>query len=170
VKRAFTLIELMVSIAILSIIMIFLYKSYSELNKSNKIYANEVKKIKKLELIKKTVYLDISLAMAKSIKILKQDKDEDVVFFQTKHSIHRRINPYIAYIVNNKKLYRLESIKEFKEYPLDSMHGFDVDFLGDIDSFRVYSSKVPTKDLYLVNINFKKEEEVLLKVKVLDEY
>ncbi|HIC13491.1 MAG TPA: prepilin-type N-terminal cleavage/methylation domain-containing protein, partial [Sulfurimonas sp.] len=41
-KSAFTLIELLISIAILSILMLFLYKSYANLNRSNILLHEEV--------------------------------------------------------------------------------------------------------------------------------
>lgn len=165
-RKAFTLIELMVSIVILSIMMLFLYKSYAGLNKSNKVFSKELQTISKTELIKKVIYLDFTLA--KSINILNQDKKEDVVFLQTTHSIHNRINPYVAYIVKEKKLYRLESLKEFQEYPLGVESEFVVDELGSVKSFRVYASKEKSKNLYLIHLLFKDISEVLLKTKALN--
>jgi len=168
-RKAFTLIELMISIAILSIIMIFLYKSYAELNLSNKIYTKKLEEIKKIELIKKVIYLDFSLSKYKDVNITHQDKIEDTVFFQTTHSIHNRINPYVAYIVKDKKLYRLESLKPIVEYPLVADSEFISDFLGEVKSFRVYSATDPTKAKYLVEIDFEIENDILLKIKPLNE-
>ena len=168
-KKAFTLIELMISIMILSILMIFLYKSYSSLNISNKKYSNEVQKIKNIELIKKTIYLDFTLSAFKSIKILNQSKTEDVIFMQSSNSIHDRINPYIAYLVKAKKLYRLESLKPFKFYPLSVDSEFETDFLGKVKNFRVYQNdKNSTSSKYLVDIDFEKMSDVLLKIKPLN--
>jgi len=168
-RRGFTLIELMVSISILSIMMIFLYQSYSSLNSSNKNLKNEITGITSTQKLKKVIYLDFSLALHKSVKILNQDTKEDVVFFQSSNSMHKRYEPYIAYILKENKLYRLESLKEFKEYPLSMDSEFDVDYLGEVNSFRVYKSSNDKKELYLVHIEFKNFEDILLKVKVLNE-
>ncbi len=168
-RKAFTLIELLISIVILSIIMLFLYKSYSQLNMSNKIYTKKVQEIKKSERIKEILYLDFAVSKYGSVTILNQEKNEDVVFLQTTHSIHKRFNPYVAYIVKEKKLYRLESLKPFKEYPLVSDSEFVSDFLGEVKSFRVYAPKDATKRVYLVHIDFKDENEVLLKIKAFNE-
>jgi len=169
-RKAFTLIELMISIVILSIMMLFLYKSYAELNKSNKILQDEVQEITKIELLKKVIYLDYTQTLKSdsntTIEIINQDKKEDVVFFQTRNSIHNRINPYVAYFIKEKKLYRLESLKRFREYPLGADSEFIADELGSVESFRVYSSKEKSKNLYLVHIMFKDKNEILLKVKV----
>ena len=179
-RGAFTLIEMMVSISILSIMMIFLYKSYASLNRSNLVYKNEVKHIKLQSLKKKVIYLDFALAIPfsnrgnkpLSIHILPQNSKEDVVLFQTSNSIHNRFNPYIAYIVKDKILYRLESLREFKEFPLNINSDFVVDDLGEVNSFRVYKSKKGAKtiasEFYLVHIDFKSGENILLKIKVLN--
>jgi len=172
-RGAFTLIELMVAISILSIMMVFLYKSYASLNKSNETYKYESEKIKKQQNRKKVIYLDFSLALFKSTKIINQDKKEDVVFLQSANSLHKNYNPYIAYIVKDEKLYRLESLKMFKEYPLSIDSEFIADELGEVNSFRIYKSSVKVgntiPELYLVHIDFKKENDILLKIKVLNE-
>lgn len=168
-RSGFTLIELMVSISILSVMMIFLYQSYSSVNSSNKNLKNEIRGITDTQKLKKVIYLDFSLALHKSVKILNQDTKEDVVFFQSSNSMHKRYEPYIAYIVKEDKLYRLESLKEFQEYPLAIDSEFDVDYLGEVDSFRVYKSTNDKKELYLVHTEFKNFEDILLKVKVLNE-
>ena len=167
-KSAFTLIELIISIVILSILMLFLYKSYATLNKSNSFLAKEVQKISSLELLKKTIYLDFAAALKESVVILPQDQREDVVFLQTSNSIHQRINPYVAYIVKDKILYRLESLKPFKEYPLVADSEFVSDKLGEVKSFRVYSSNEQAKKSYLMSIFFAEKEEILLKLSILN--
>lgn len=162
-RRAFSLIELLISIVILSILMLFLYQSYSGLNRSNAIFGDEVERITKHQKIKKIFFEDISQAMR--ITVLYQDRDEDVVFMQTKNSLHKRINPYVAYILKDKKLYRLESLREFSEYPLPAESDFVVDVLGEAELFRLYASKELNKNLYLLHTVLESKEEILLKLK-----
>lgn len=164
-RKAFTLIELMISILILSILMIFLYKSYSGLNKSNDIFKSETEKLLKFEQIKKTIYLDMSLASL--VTIVQKETNEDTLFLQTSHSIHRRINPYVSYIFKDKKLYRLESLKELKN-PISADSEFVVDDLGEIKIFRVYPSNYLSEHRYLIHIVFQTGDEILLKVKALN--
>jgi len=172
-RKGFTLIELMVSITILSVMVVFLYESYASLNRSNKFYAKELVRITEQQLKKRVVFLDYSLSIAKSLKIHKQDRVEDVVFMQTSHSLHKIYNPYVAYVIKEKKLYRLESLKEFKEYPFSVDDEYVVDYLGEVDGFRVYKSDKKTQgsaaELYLVHIDFKVGDDILLKIKVLNE-
>ncbi|WP_373003714.1 type II secretion system protein [Sulfurimonas sp.] len=168
-RKAFTLIELVVSIGILSIIMIFLYKSYASLNESNSFYKKEVSKIKSEQLKKKVLFLDFSLALQQNYKIdiKPQDKKEDIVFLQSSNSMHNRYNPFIAYIFKEQKLYRLESRNPFKDYPLSADADFSVEYFGEAKSFRVYKSENNATESYLIHVDFKEEEDVLLKVKVL---
>ncbi len=162
-RKAFTLIEILLAISILSIMMLFLYQSYSSLNTSNRIYKDELSHIKSGYLKKKVLFLDFTLLLKEKMKVLKQSPTEDVVFMQSANSIHKRHNPYIAYFVQDSKLYRLESIHEFKSYPLSLQGEYVADLLGEVNSFRVYPSEGEKSD-YLVHIDFKKEEDILLKV------
>jgi prepilin-type N-terminal cleavage/methylation domain-containing protein len=163
-RKAFTLIELMISIVILSIIMVFLYKSYAELNSQNKLYDQAANKIKKIELIKQTLFLDLSLSLKGSSVIISQDKKIDNFFCQSTHSIHDRINPYIGYIVKDNKLYRVESLKPLKNYPLPLNIDFDIDYLGEVENFRVYLSKTASSH-YLVDLSLKEMGNILIKIK-----
>ena len=165
-RRGFTLIEMMVSIVILTILMLFLYKSYGELNRFNTLLESESSKIERLERIKKTLFLDITLAQ--SVTIYNNDTKEDVLFLQTKHSLYGRVNPYVGYLVREGALYRIESLKELKEYPLDAESEFVAERVTEVKSFRIYPSKVDGSALYLVHIELKEGEEILLKVKALN--
>lgn len=167
-RAAFTLIEMMIAITILSIIMLFLYKSYADLNISNSNLKQETSKLLKIQEIKKVIYLDFLTALYHSIAITNREKNEDFVVFQTAHSLHRRFNPYVTYLVKDKKLYRLESLKRFTKYNLASDSEFDIDYIGEVTNFRVYKAK--GKEMFLVHINFKNMDEILLKVKLLNEY
>ena len=173
-RTAFTLIEMMISIVILSIMMLFLYQTYASLNKSNAIYAKKAFSIESEQLKKRVLYMDFSLAIYKSVKILKQDKNEDIVFIQSANSLHQRFNPYVGYIVNDEKLYRIESLKELKEYPLGVDDEFVVDYFGEVNSFRVYesdkNSDANASQSYLINVDFKQEDDILLKIKAFNEF
>jgi prepilin-type N-terminal cleavage/methylation domain-containing protein len=164
-RKGFTLIEMMISVTILSIIMLFLYKSYAELNLSNKTYEHALDKLQTFELVKKVLYLDFSLA--DKVQILKQDKQHDVVFLSSMHSIHERINPNIAYFVKENHLYRLESFRPFRTYPLDAQSDFVADDLGEVRLLRIYPGKAD-KTFFLLHILFSKKEEIILKVKALN--
>lgn len=176
-RKAFTLIEMMISITILAIIMIYLYQSYSSLNISNTVFKKATDEIKEIELKKRVIFLDFSLAQKgdanASFKILNQEINEDVVFMQSAHSLHKRHNPYVGYLVKDKKLYRIESLKPLREYPLGVESEFVADTLGEVNSFRVYKNQPKSDDnaseAYLIHIDFKDEEDILIKTKLLNE-
>ncbi|WP_428738051.1 type II secretion system protein [Sulfurimonas sp.] len=163
-RKAFTLIELMISIVILSIMMVFLYKSYAELNIQNKQYDKATNKIKKIEQIKQTLFLDVSLSLSNTTVLLPQDNQHDIFFIQSTHSIHDRINPYVGYIIRDDKLYRIESLNQLKIYPIDLGIDYDIDYLGKVENFRVYFSK-SVADLYLVDLTLKDMGRILIKIK-----
>jgi len=165
-KSAFTLIELLISIVILSILMLFLYKSYANLNRSNRLLHEEVQKISKIQKIKKTILMDFTRAL--SVKILNQDTKIDIGFLQTTNSLHLRINPYVGYIVKDKILYRIESLKELKEYPLVADSEFIAEELGEVKIFRIYKSTDAKVGLYLVHLLFEDTTEILLKLNPLE--
>jgi prepilin-type N-terminal cleavage/methylation domain-containing protein len=173
-RHAFTLIEMLVSITILSIMMIFLYKSYAQMNQANSVYETKASLAQNLFAKKKTLFLDFTLAHAGSISIHNQDKHSDVVFMQTSHSLYGRIEPYVAYIKKANHLYRIESKFPFKEYPLTSDTNFFGDSLGEVDTFRLYKNKSDLNTTqpqeYLLHLLFKDKEEILYKLKPLNEY
>ena len=169
-RPGFTLIELMISISILSIMMLYLYQSYASLNRSNSVVKKELVGIMSMQKLKKVIFLDFSLAMHKSISIENRERTEDFVFFQSANSIHKRYNPFIAYMVKEKKLYRLESLKPLKNYILSTNAEYDIDFIGEVENFRVYKSLKTEKEAYLLDIDFKDIEDLILKVGVLNEY
>ena len=170
-KKAFTLLELLISIVILSIMIVYLYKSYSTLNLSNLNLKKETKAIENMEVIKKVLYMDFLNALGNKnsfIKIESRDKDEDFVRLQTNQSLHRRINPYVTYIVQEKKLYRLESYKPIANFDMSIDDEFISDYIGDIENFNVYKSSEKENNLYLIHIKFTSMKEILFMVKALN--
>ena len=71
-RKAFTLIEMMISIVIFSIMMLYLYQTYASLNRANATYKVKSTSIGEEQVKKRIFYLDFSLALTESIKILNQ--------------------------------------------------------------------------------------------------
>jgi prepilin-type N-terminal cleavage/methylation domain-containing protein len=166
-KKGFTLIELMISITILSIIMVFLYKTYADINVSNKVYIENKNKLDKFEKIKKMTFVDLLTALNGSIKVVKENKNRDTLFMQTSHSLHRRIMPYVTYIVKNHKLYRVETLYPFSNLST-TKNSFDVDFIGNVKKFKIFTSK--QKNIYFLDIEFSNNKKILQKIKLFNEY
>lgn len=172
-RFGFTLLEMMISIAILSMMMIFLYKSYAHMNRTNEIFKTKSLQAQTLSMKKKTLFLDFTLAHAKSITVQNLDKQSDIVFLQTENSLYGYISPFVAYIKKNDDLFRIESHTPFTIYPLPSDTEFFGESLGKAKTFRVYQ-KAPDQNSsggeeVIVHMALQKEEEVLYKLKLLNE-
>lgn len=139
-SKAFTLLEMLIAIVIFTLISIFLYRSLSTVNSTNRFYGQQLNRISYEQKLLKTLYLDLSMAVIRSVFIINQDKDTDVVLMQTSHSVHQRILPYVGYVVRNKKLYRIESSDKLA-YPFNEETEMVVDEVGEIEHFRLYASK-----------------------------
>ncbi len=167
-RKAFTLIEMMIAIAVFSLVVIFLYQSYASLNRSNRKYGELSKRYETMQKIRQTIYLDFSLVLDEDIAVYEEDVSHDVVFIHTSNSIHNRVHPYVAYITKDGVLYRMESLRKFRDYPLEADRIGDVDVLGEIKRFRVYAALKKdgnnTKQLYLVDTRFKNGESILYKI------
>lgn len=146
--------------------MIFLYKSYADLNILNKIYKKQAITFTKEELIKKTLYLDLLLASKGTLLRKNNGTEFDFISFQSKHSLHRNILTNITYIVKDKALYRLESLRKITKYPVSREIPFQIDFLGKIEKFKLFLPKRGNKEIYLLVIKFKNSNNLLFKVKI----
>ena len=140
-RRAFTLLELMIAISLLSIIMLYLYQTLSTLQTGNSFYGERLDRAEKQQKILRTLYLDLALSDNQIVTIVNEEKDHDIVLMRSLNSVHGRIKPYIGYIFNDNGLFRIESSDKL-EYPLSRDLEMQVDYLGDYRQFRIYRSKV----------------------------
>lgn len=171
-RSAFTLIEIIIAITILSIMMLYLYRSYAALNLSNAFYQKEATAIKESKLKQKILFLDFSLLLFGEYEIVKNEKKEDAVFLQTSNSMHGRINPYIAYIIKDARLYRVESYKKMTTENLGTERVVDIDDFGEVQKFRVYENSLGKEEKlsFLIDVAFKNSSNLLMRVRALNEY
>lgn len=111
-KKAFTLVELMISIALFSIVLIFLYGAIDMLRKSNAFYARVLEKERSQDRLFRVFYSDILSSTAYAITATK-DKEFDIVVLTTKNSVHGLQTPTVVWYVTkdeNRTLYRMESL------------------------------------------------------------
>ncbi len=171
-RAGFTLIEMMIAIVIFSLIVVFLYKSYDALKQSNQKYTAITKEMQHMWRIKRMLYLDFALSFKSGVSVLNQEKNEDVVLLQTSNSLHSRFYPYVAYVVKDGVLYRMESLRKLS-YPFDAETDADVDKIAEIKRFRIYKAlKKEGSNIeayYLLDIKFASGERILYKVRALNE-
>lgn len=161
-RRAFTFVEMMISVSLLAVIILFLYTSLSKLQQGNRFYASKLEQVEEKSKLIKTLYLDLSLAKKGSLSVISKDKYYDILLMQTKHSVHQRIMPYVGYIVSKEGFFRIESSKKLN-YPLSSEIDMLVDMLSEVKNFRVYISRGHA----LVDID-DGGDKMLLKVRLLN--
>ncbi len=159
-SRAFTLLEMLIAIVIFTLISVYLYKSLATLNSTNRFYGDKLQTISHDHKVLKTIYMDLSLAVIRSVFTVNQDEHFDVILLQTKNSVHRRTMPYVAYLVWEEKFYRIESSQRLS-YPFNEDQEMLVDELGEMEHFRLYSSKTH----FLLDYQPKDEEPRLMKIR-----
>ena len=159
----FTLLELMISIIILSLIMLYLYQSLSSLRTANTFYGEKLELMARESKLLKVLYLDLSLSKKGSVTVTNEDKQTDIVLMQTSNSIHRRIMPYVGYIIKEGVLYRVESLDKLT-YPLGNDLEMDVDEVGKVATLRLYGSKTH----FLLHLAQAKGDDILVKIRQLN--
>lgn len=149
-KRAFTLLEIVISIFIFSLIAIYLYQTIDAMQKSNEINSNRFDKDARAEKIVKLFYNDIfsQIDIYANANIVKES-EFDIFYLHTKNSIHGMINPYVAYFVRNDSLFRIESKIPIKILLNQAnVESVKIDKLMDNAAiFRIYENK----NSYLIN-------------------
>ncbi len=106
-KRGFTLIEMIIAVAIFSLAMILLYDVINILNKTKDREIASYKQYHKLQELKRLFYQDMMYSSQ-----LKIDNSKKIVLFKTKNSLYGYNNPYIEYILKKEILYRVESYQK----------------------------------------------------------
>ncbi len=154
-KRAFTLIEMVIAIAIFALAMTLLYEN---LDISKKFFSKTKEVYKRAEYKEKVIkllYQDFLNATD-----LKSDIDEKAVVFRTSNSIFHIPHPYVGYYNIKNRLYRIESIHPLKTVlsfnDLQNARVFPIDM--NITDFQV---KIDKDKNILIYFKDEKEKEVL---------
>jgi prepilin-type N-terminal cleavage/methylation domain-containing protein len=157
-KRAFTLIELLISIFLLGLIVNFLYTAIANLQKTNTMFSKKsttmINKQKLLDLL----YDDIFLANKIKIEGLKNS----FVELSTSNSLFDIEQPNVAWVVSKEKdtLIRFESTLPFSSMTSDNKNLYHISKAGeDCERFNVYQSK--DKNNILIHVKFKDKDSLV---------
>ena len=155
-RKAFTLVELMISVLLLSLIVTFLYQSVAQLQSSNVQFLNKTNSLQKRENLLKIFYNDFMNAT--SIEWYDKGRDFDVIVMKTNNSFHNMSKPYVLYKVyrDDSKLMRIESPVEKIDF-LNNIFRFN-DIIEDVKLFKVYEQK----GHYLIYLSAKGLEDIYL--------
>lgn len=113
-KKAFTLLELIISITLFMIIVVFLYKTLDQTKHSNNIFSNKKEILKQSNHVHNIFLEDI--AEASSITVSYDRNKNAIVKIVTYNTYHNAFFNNITYFIgHSKELIRIESRDEFKE-------------------------------------------------------
>lgn len=160
-KKAFTLLEVVVSLTIFMILILFLYKTLDQTKLSNKQFSNTLEKMTSLNSLNK-IFLE-DLLESKEFSIHEDKRKNSIVKIQTTNLYH---NPYFSnvtyFVSKDKNLLRVESKEAFSIDKRNSQSFYNDSYIDklfdDIEYFEAKESQDKTKILYVVKQNDKKEK------------
>lgn len=163
-KKSFTLVEMLVSITLFSIVLIFLYQALDMTKLSNKFYSDKLSNMKAKSDIKKLLFIDMLNKTDNNISII-QDKNENTVFkFKTTNIYHNAFYTNITYLVSKQNnLIRCESKDKFdknKIYKFVDSSYIDI-VENNITKFKISPNKT-NKNSYILYIKYKDNSDIYI--------
>lgn len=164
-KKSFTLIEIIVSISLFSIIIIFLYSTLNITQKSNNFFKTQLNSSIKDKNIKLLIFQDF--VNSSDIKIYPSKNKNNILAFETTNTYHNSFFTNITYILTKQNnLVRIESNikydKKNQQKYLDNENKYIDIIKTDVKNFRVYKHK--NKNIYTIEIisNNKTKKRVII--------
>lgn len=164
-KKAFTLLEVMISISIFMILLIFLYKTLDQTKYSNKQFINQTKKVEyKNDL--NNIFVEDILESTSKIEIKLDNDKNSLLTFESSNNYHNSFFNHITYLISsNKKLIRIESKEKFNlgETEVGFYNNSFIDILlEDIEYFEVKENIINTNKNYVFIIKQKDKNRIIL--------
>jgi len=166
-RRSFTLIELLISVGLLSLIVLFLYNSLDTLRRSNSFYELNLEKDESRHDIFNTLYFDLLRADAGTISIKAgHEKEFDILTLRSLNSLHKLDRPYITYVVSRVEntLLRIESLFSVKlpiSYEFENSVKIDK-VANNMELFKFFQDG--KKKNILISVNHKTIEPILFEM------
>jgi prepilin-type N-terminal cleavage/methylation domain-containing protein len=157
-KKAFTLIELLISIFLLGLIVNFLYSAIGNLQKTNMLFSQKSKSLHKKQKLIDLIYDDIFLAQELKITGVKNS----FLDLKTANSLFDIEQPYVTWLIGkeNNTLLRFESTLPFSKMTSDNNKMYHISKAGeDCERFNIYKSK--DQNNILIHIKFKDKEPLV---------
>lgn len=164
-KKAFSLVEVIVSITIFSIVIIFLYQTLDMTKTSNNFYEKSLNKIIDKNTLKEIVFEDLLSVTDTNSTIISVDKNKNSILqLQTINTFHNPLFNNITYLLSkDDKLLRIESLDPFNfndinDYFLDNSY---IDILYEnIDFFYILKNK-NNQQSYTFSIKLKNNDNIM---------
>ena len=151
-KKGFTLIEVLISITLLSLVLMALYKSAEILRKSNIHLFEYLQKSTKSLKGSKTLLIDI-MQSDYNISINSEEKFHRLTLKSTGNSLYGQAQAKVIWLVHKKEntLLRVEG-GEY-DMPLKNEQNVEVDVIAkNVELFKIYKSKTKTKILAMIKV------------------
>lgn len=162
-KKAFTLLELLLSVTIISFIVLALFHLTSNLKTSNKNLERNVNKTLEEAKTFRLLYKDFLESTDANLSINTKENDLHEVSFQTKNTLFNIERPYVCYRVNDEKtLFRVESIlHKTCSFKQDAILDVKVTLVvKNVELFNIYKNK---KDFFIY-LKSKQKEPIYFEV------
>lgn len=144
-SRAFTIVELLISVALIGLIIVYLYSVSGNLQKSNQFYDAKQQKEDAENRIKELFFRDIIEIASNEINITEGfDKEYSILNFKTHNSLHGLANPYVMYAVSREDstLIRSESMVDFNFSDENFFNKTkSIEIVKDVEKFLVSSDE-----------------------------
>jgi prepilin-type N-terminal cleavage/methylation domain-containing protein len=151
-KSAFTLIEVLISITLLSLVLMALYKSADILRNSNMHLFRYLEKSTHALKGSKTLYMDL-MHSDHNITINTEDKFHRLTINSTTHSIYGLSLAKVVWLVYKEENTLLRVEGGAYHMPLKSEERVEIDVIGKhIELFKIYKSKKKNKVLAMIQI------------------
>jgi competence protein ComGC len=142
-KKAFTLIEVTISITLFMIVVLFLYKTLDQTKYSNKQFEDKQEKLIFVKNLNKIFLEDFAESYGTTSLSIDTEK-KSMVKFTSYNTYHNSFHNHITYMIgSNDTLVRIESLDAFKgiDSTLDFYENANIDILlKDIELFEVKNS------------------------------
>lgn len=157
-KKAFTLLEVVISITIFMIILIFLYKVLDDTKLTNNKFETHIYKKDEINHLYKIFAEDIAESIGEIS--ISQDRDNNqMLIFRSNNSFHQPFYRNITYMISsNNNLVRIESLNTFtkEKTPVEFYDNSFIDILiENIEKFVVI--KKDDKVIFIVKQKEKKD-------------
>jgi len=150
-KKGFTLLEVLISIMLLSLVLMALYRSADILRASNKNLFNHLEHSSNTIKGARTLYIDLLQADDNITIDSKEKKFYRIIINNTKNSLHGLYHAKVVWLVykENNTLLRIEGIDY--SLPLKSDKNIEIDKISEnIELFTAYKNKKKDKIVVII--------------------
>jgi len=152
-REAFTLIEVLISITLLSLVLMALYRSTDILRRSNRHLYNNLEKSSKSMRGNRVLYMDL-LQSDDNISINDANEFHQITMLNTANSLYGQSSAQVTWLVskNENTLLRVEGSNY--ELPLREDSYVEIDpIVSKVELFKVYKNRKKNKLLILLQFN-----------------